>query len=165
MKQYCEDRGCAFAEARVYSKGGEGGRELALKVLETLETKESDWHPLYETGLPLKEMIETIAKTVYGAGSVSYTANADRALSELEEQGFGDLPVCIAKTQYSLSDDPLLLGSPEGFVLTVRNVYPSVGAGFAVVQTGKIMDMPGLPASPAALNIDVDDNGSITGLF
>ena len=165
VRQYCEEIGCTFAETYVHDEGAEGGRELAGKVLETLEKEESSWHPLYETGLPLKEKIETIAKTIYGAGSVSYTAAADKAVRELEKQGFGDLPVCIAKTQYSLSDDPSLLGSPEGFDLTVREVYPSVGAGFVVVQTGQIVAMPGLPRSPAALDIDVNDDGRITGIF
>ncbi len=165
VRQYCEETGCTYAETYVHDEGAEGGRELAGKLLETLVKEESRWHPLYETGLPLKEKIETIAKTIYGAGSVSYTAAADKAVRELEKQGFGDLPVCIAKTQYSLSDDPSLLGSPEGFDLTVREVYPSVGAGFVVVQTGQIVAMPGLPRSPAALDIDVNDDGRITGIF
>ncbi len=165
VKAYCEERGCAYAEARVFAEGGEGGKDLAETVLHTLETKQSEYHPIYDLDLPLKEKIETIAKTIYGAGEVSYTAAADKTLANLEKQGFGKLPVCIAKTQYSLSDDPAKLGRPDGFTLTVREVYPSVGAGFIVVQTGEIVAMPGLPKAPAALNIDVDADGKISGLF
>ena len=165
VKEYCEERGCAYAEARVFAEGGEGGKDLANMVLRTLETKKSEYHPIYDLDLPLKEKIETIARTIYGAGEVSYTAAADKTLANLEKQGFGKLPVCIAKTQYSLSDDPAKLGRPDGFTLTVREVYPSVGAGFIVVQTGEIVAMPGLPKAPAALNIDVDADGKISGLF
>ena len=138
---------------------------MASKVLETLEKKESGFKVLYEDSLPLKEKIETIASEIYGAGGVTYTAAALKQLQNLEKLGFGELPVCMAKTQYSLSDDPTLLGRPVGFTMHVREVYVSAGAGFVVVLTGAVMTMPGLPKKPAAHQIDVDDNGKITGLF
>ena len=165
VRDFCQERGCEFAISEVWEKGGEGGVELASKVLETLEKKESQFKVLYEDSLPLKEKIETIASEIYGAGGVTYTAAALKQLQNLEKLGFGELPVCMAKTQYSLSDDPMLLGRPVGFTMHVREVYVSAGAGFVVVLTGAVMTMPGLPKNPAAHQIVVDDNGKITGLF
>ncbi|MCI6676727.1 MAG: formate--tetrahydrofolate ligase [Clostridiales bacterium] len=165
IKNFCEERGCEFALSQVWAKGGEGGLELAQKVLQILETKESHYHPIYELDLPLKKKIETIAKEIYGADGVAYAPAASRALKRLEDLGFGTLPVCMAKNQYSLSDDQTKLGRPTGFTVTIRDVYVSAGAGFVVVLTGNIMTMPGLPKTPAAFNIDVTENGVITGLF
>jgi formate--tetrahydrofolate ligase len=165
VKNFCEERGCEFALSEVWEKGGEGGIALADKVLETLEKKESRFQLLYEDSLSLKEKIETIAKEIYGADGVVYASAAEKQLKKLEELGFGSLPVCMAKTQYSLSDDPTRLGRPRNFSLTVREAYVSAGAGFVVVLTGSVMTMPGLPKNPAAFSIDVDDNGVITGLF
>lgn len=165
IKEHVEGMGCEFALARVWEKGGEGGIELAEKVLKTLETKKSNFHCLYETDQPVKAKIETIAKEIYGAGSVNYSAAANKQIEQLEQLGFGNLPICMAKTQYSLSDDPTLLGRPEGFEMNVREAYVSAGAGFIVVLTGSVMTMPGLSKSPAAYNIDVNDDGVITGLF
>lgn len=165
IQKFCEDKGCEFALAKVWEKGGEGGIELAEKVLKTLETKKSNFHCLYETDQPVKAKIETIAKEIYGAGSVNYSAAANKQIAQLEQLGFGNLPICMAKTQYSLSDDPTLLGRPEGFEMNVREAYVSAGAGFIVVLTGSVMTMPGLSKSPAAYNIDVNDDGVITGLF
>ena len=165
VKQFCEERGCEFAISEVWEKGGEGGIALAEKVLKTLEEKESHFAPLYPSELPLTEKIETVAKEIYGAKGVNYTAAAKKQLAKLTELGFGDLPVCMAKTQYSLSDDPALLGRPKDFDITVREAYVSAGAGFVVVLTGAVMTMPGLPKQPAAFGIDVDESGKITGLF
>lgn len=165
VKQFCEDKGCEFALAEVWAKGGEGGVMLAQKVLDTLEQKESSFKPLYEDELTLKEKIETVAREIYGAKGVNYSAAAAKQLQKLEDLGFGKLPVCMAKTQYSLSDDPALLGRPENFDINVREAYVSAGAGFVVVLTGAVMTMPGLPKKPAAYSIDVDENGRITGLF
>lgn len=165
VRQFCEDRGCEFAISEVWEKGGIGGVKLAEKVIETLDKKESHFKVLYEDNLSLKEKIQTIASEIYGAGGVSYAPAAERQLKKLEEMGFGNMPVCMAKTQYSLSDDPALLGRPVGFVMNVREVYVSAGAGFVVVLTGAVMTMPGLPKKPAAYGIDVDENGVITGLF
>lgn len=165
VQQFCEERGCEFALSNVWAQGGEGGIALAEKVLKTLEEKESHFAPLYDENLPSKEKIGCIATKIYGAASVSYTAEASRQIRKLEEMGFGNLPVCMAKTQYSLSDNAKLLGRPEGFTITVRDVYVSAGAGFVVALTGAVMTMPGLPKVPAAVNIDVDENGKITGLF
>lgn len=151
--------------SQVWEKGGEGGVLLAEKILHTLETKKSNFKVLYDEKLPIKEKIETIAKEIYGADSVTYMNSASKQIKRLEELGFGNLPVCMAKTQYSLSDNPSLLGRPEHFDLSVRDVYVSAGAGFIVVLTGSVMTMPGLPKSPAAYNIDVDETGKITGLF
>ena len=161
----CEERGCEFALSKVWEHGGEGGVELAKKVLETLETKESNFKPIYEDSLSIKEKIETVAKEIYGAGNVVFSAAANTQIKKLEELGFGSFPVCMAKNQYSLSDDPTLLGRPEGFDLNIREVYVSAGAGFVVVLTGAVMTMPGLPKTPAAYGIDVNDDGKITGLF
>ena len=165
VRKFCQDRDCEFAVSEVWEKGGEGGIELANKVLETLEKKESHFKVLYEDNISLKDKIETVAFEIYGAGSVSYAPAAERQLSKLEELGFGNMPVCMAKTQYSLSDDPTLLGRPTGFVMNVREVYVSAGAGFVVVLTGAVMTMPGLPKKPAAYGIDVNEDGIITGLF
>ena len=165
VKQFCEERGCEFAISEVWEKGGEGGIALAEKVLKTLEEKESHFAPLYPSELPLTEKIETVAKEIYGAKGVNYTAAAKKQLAKLTELGFGDLPVCMAKTQYSISDDPALLGRPKDFDITVREAYVSAGAGFVVVLTGAVMTMPGLPKQPAAFGIDVDESGKITGLF
>lgn len=165
IRKFCEERNCEFALSEVWEKGGEGGIPLAEKVLDTLENKESDFHVLYENELSLKEKIETVAREIYGADGVNYTSAASKQLKKLEELGFGKLSVCMAKTQYSLSDDPTLLGRPEGFSISVREAYVSAGAGFVVVLTGAVMTMPGLPKAPAAFNIDVNEEGVITGLF
>ncbi len=165
VKQFCEDRGCEFAISKVWEKGGEGGIALAEKVLETLENKESNFELLYPEELSLKEKIETVSREIYGAEGVAYSAQAKKQLQKLEELGFGKFPVCMAKTQYSLSDDPELLGRPEHFKVNVREAYVSAGAGFIVVLTGAVMTMPGLPAKPAAFGIDVNEEGRITGLF
>ena len=165
IKNFCEERGCEFALSEVWAKGGEGGMALAEKVLSTLETKESNFKPLYEDSLSLKEKIAKIAVEIYGADGVAYAPTANKALAKIEEMGFSNLPVCMAKNQYSLSDDQTKLGRPTGFTLQVRDAYVSAGAGFVVVLTGAIMTMPGLPKKPAADNIDVDENGVITGLF
>lgn len=165
VRKFCEDRNCEFALSEVWEKGGKGGTALAEKVLATLENKKSDFHVLYENELSLKEKIETVAMEIYGADGVNYTSAAEKQLKQLEELGFGKLPVCMAKTQYSLSDDPALLGRPEGFSISVREAYVSAGAGFVVVLTGAVMTMPGLPKEPAAFDIDVNEEGMITGLF
>ena len=165
VKEFCEARGAEFALSDVWEKGGEGGIELANKVLETLETKESFFEPIYKDELSLKEKIETIAKEIYGAGSVTYDPSAEKAIAKIEAMGFGDVPVCMAKNQYSLSDDQTKLGRPEGFNVNIREAYISAGAGFMVAITGTIMTMPGLPKVPAAERINVDENGMITGLF
>lgn len=165
VKHFCEERGCDFEISQVWEKGGEGGIALAKKVLQTLENKESHFKVLYPDELSIKEKIETVAKEIYGAAGVSYVGNAGRQIARLEELGFGKLPVCMAKTQYSLSDDPALLGKPENFTMTVREAYVSAGAGFIVVLTGTVMTMPGLPKQPMAYQIDVDEEGKITGLM
>lgn len=165
IREFCEKRGCEFALSQVWEKGGEGGIALAQKVLETLENKESHFHVLYEDSLSLKDKIETVAKEIYGASGVNYASAAEKQMKQLENLGFGVLPVCMAKTQYSLSDDPELLGRPRGFTMNVREMYVSAGAGFVVVLTGAVMTMPGLPKEPAALRIDVNRDGVITGLF
>ncbi|MBP5275679.1 MAG: formate--tetrahydrofolate ligase [Lachnospiraceae bacterium] len=164
VETFCKERGCNFALSEVWEKGGEGGIELAKAVLETLETKESHFHTLYADDLSLEQKIETIAKEIYGADGVNYSSTAKNQLKKLKDLGFSNMPVCVAKTQYSLSDDPKLLGRPEHFNIEVRECYVSAGAGFVVVITGAIMTMPGLPKAPAALGIDVIDN-KITGLF
>ncbi|MBO4904762.1 MAG: formate--tetrahydrofolate ligase [Lachnospiraceae bacterium] len=165
VKEFCKKKECDFALSRVWAKGGDGGVELAQAVLDTLENRKSEYRPLYDPHLPIKEKIETIAKKIYGAGDVAYSDAVSRKIAELTKQGYGELPICMAKTQYSLSDDPALLGRPEGFTLNVRDIYVSAGAGFIVALTGSIMTMPGLPKKPAAYDIDVDENGNITGLF
>ena len=165
VKSFCEDRGCEFALSRVWENGGEGGVELAEKVLKTLEEKESNFKPLYPDNISLKEKIDTVAREIYGARGIELSPQAAKQLKQLEDLGFGNLPVCMAKTQYSLSDDPVLLGRPENFTVHVREAYVSAGAGFVVVLTGAVMTMPGLPKQPAALSIDVTNEGVITGLF
>ncbi len=165
VEQFCRERDCEFALSEVWEKGGEGGIALANKVLETLETKKSDFKLLYGDDLSLKEKIETVAKEIYGADGVTYSPAAERELKRITELGMSNLPVCMAKTQYSLSDDAKKLGRPSGFKINVREVYASAGAGFVVAVNGSIMIMPGLGKSPAAYGIDVDDNGRITGLF
>lgn len=165
IKGFCEEKGCEFALSQVWAKGGEGGEELAKKVLWTLEHKESHYKPIYPDDMSLEEKIATVAKEIYGADGVNYAPAAERALKKIADMGFGHLPVCMAKTQYSLSDDQNKLGRPEGFEISVRDAYVSAGAGFVVVLTGAIMTMPGLPKKPAADGIDVDDRGFITGLF
>lgn len=165
IKNFCEERGCEFALSEVWAKGAEGGVALAKKVLQTLEEKESHFAPLYADELPLKDKIAAVAKEIYGADGVTYAPAAARTLKKLEELGFGKLPVCIAKTQYSLSDDQTKLGRPTGFDINVRDVYVNAGAGFVVAITGAIMTMPGLGKTPAAYGIDVTPEGKITGLF
>ncbi len=165
IKEFCEAKDCEFALANVWAKGGEGGVEVAKKVLATLENKESNFKPIYEDALPLVEKIRTVAREIYGAGDVTFAPAAVKQLERLEKLGYGKLPVCMAKNQYSLSDDPTLLGRPVGFEINVREVYVSAGAGFVVVLTGAVMTMPGLPKDPAAYRIDVDDDGKIRGLF
>lgn len=165
IRQFCEERNCEFALSEVWEKGGEGGIALAEKVLNTLETKESHFHTLYENSLSLKEKIETISKEIYGADGVEYTPAAEKQLAKITELGYGELPICMAKNQYSLSDDATLLGRPEHFKIHIREVYVNAGAGFVVALTGAVMTMPGLPKVPAANGIDVNEEGTITGLF
>ena len=165
IRSFCEERDCEFALAKVWEKGGEGGIELAEKVLDTLENKESNFHVLYEDELSLTEKIEKISKEIYGANGVVYEPAATKQLAKIEEMGFGHFPICMAKNQYSLSDDAKKLGRPENFDIHIREVYVSAGAGFVVALTGAVMTMPGLPKVPAANNIDVTDDGKITGLF
>lgn len=165
VKDFCIGHNCEFALSEVWEKGGEGGIELANKVIETLENKKSDFHTIYNNEASLTEKIETIAEKIYGADGVEYDTQAVKQLKRLTELGFGSFPVCMAKTQFSFSDDPKLLGRPENFKIHVREVYVSAGAGFVVVLTGSVMTLPGLPKKPAAYGIDVDDNGVITGLF
>ena len=165
VEQFCKELGCEFALSEVWEKGGEGGIDLANKVLETIEHKESNFKVLYDDSLSLKEKIETVAKEIYGADGVTYSPAAERELKRITDLGMGDFPVCMAKTQYSLSDDAKKLGRPSGFKINVREVYASAGAGFVVAVNGSIMTMPGLSKKPAAYGIDVDDNGVITGLF
>lgn len=165
IRSFCEERDCEFALAKVWEKGGEGGIELAEKVLDTMENKESNFHVLYEDELSLTEKIEKISKEIYGANGVVYEPAAKKQLAKIEEMGFGHFPICMAKNQYSLSDDAKKLGRPENFDIHIREVYVSAGAGFVVALTGAVMTMPGLPKVPAANNIDVTDDGKITGLF
>ena len=165
IKNFCEERGCEFALSEVWAKGGEGGVALAEKVLHTLETKESNFKPLYEDELSLKEKIETIAKEIYGADGVEFAPAAEKQLAKITDMGYGNLPICMAKNQYSLSDDATLLGRPTNFKIHIREVYVNAGAGFVVALTGAIMTMPGLPKVPAANGIDVNEDGVITGLF
>jgi formate--tetrahydrofolate ligase len=165
VQKFCEDRDCEFALAEVWEKGGKGGIELANKVIKTLEEKPSNFKVLYEDEATLEEKIETVATKIYGADGVTYSAEAKKALAKITEMGYGNLPVCMAKTQYSLSDDQTKLGRPTGFEINIREVYVSAGAGFVVAITGSIMTMPGLSKTPAAYGIDVTDEGVITGLF
>ena len=165
IEKFCRERRCEFALSEVWEKGGEGGVDLAQKVLETLETKESDFHTLYNDELSLKDKIRTIAQEIYGAHDVVYEPAAEKQLAKIESMGFGSFPICMAKNQYSLSDDATKLGRPENFDIHIREVYVSAGAGFVVALTGAVMTMPGLPKVPAANGIDVTDDGKITGLF
>ncbi len=165
IRDYCTEQGAAFALSDVFAEGGAGGRALAEQVLSVLETQESHYAPIYDAARPIKEKIETVVREIYGGAGVSYSPAAERQIKTLTEMGYGALPVCIAKTQYSLSDDPTLLGRPEGFTVTVREVKAYAGAGFVTVLTGDIMTMPGLPKVPCAEKIDIREDGSITGLF
>ncbi len=165
VRQFCEERDCRFALSEVWEKGGEGGEALAKEVINTLENKPSNFAPIYSDDLSLVDKITTVAKEIYGADGVQFSGPAARQLAKIEEMGFGKLPVCMAKTQYSLSDDPNLLGRPKDYMIQVREAYVSAGAGFVVALTGAIVTMPGLPKHPAAYDIDVNDEGKITGLF
>ncbi|MEG0228772.1 MAG: formate--tetrahydrofolate ligase, partial [Lachnospiraceae bacterium] len=165
VRTFCEERNCEFAVSQVWEKGGEGGISLAQKVLDTLENKESKFHPLYENSASLREKIEKISTEIYGADCVEYSATAEKQLDKIEKMGFGEFPICMAKNQYSLSDDATLLGRPTGFQIHIREVYVSAGAGFVVALTGAVMTMPGLPKIPAANQIDVTEDGAIVGLF
>lgn len=166
IKHFCQERGCDFALSEVWEKGGEGGLSLGKAVLKTLENKKSEYHPLYSyEDTTIEEKIETIAAKIYGADNVVYAPAAARQIKQLSELGYGSLPVCMAKNQYSLSDDPKKLGRPEHFDITIREVYVNAGAGFIVALTGDIMTMPGLPKKPAAEGIDVNEDGAVTGLF
>lgn len=165
VEKFCKDNDCLFARSKVWEKGGEGGIELANAVIDTIENKSSDFKVLYSDELSISDKINEVATQIYGAKDVSYAAGVQKKIEMIEKQGFGTFPVCMAKTQYSLSDDPKALGRPCDFTMNVRDVYVSSGAGFVVVLTGSIMTMPGLPKAPAAYGIDVDENGVITGLF
>lgn len=165
IKDFCAEMGVEVSLAEIFAKGGEGGTDLAEKVCKTIENIPSNFKPIYDEKLPIKEKLETIAREIYRADGVVYTTQAEKAIAEIERLGYGDTPVCVAKTQYSLSDDPTKLGKPEGFKITVRDVKLSAGAGFVVALTGDIMTMPGLPKAPAAMKIDCDENGEISGLF
>lgn len=165
IKRTCEEMGVEVSLAEIFANGGKGGTDLAEKVVATIENNESNFKPLYDEKLPIKEKLGIIAKEIYRADGVIYTAQAEKALKEINDLGYGDIPVCVAKTQYSLSDDPTKLGKPEGFEITVRDLRVSAGAGFVVAYTGDIMTMPGLPKVPAANNIDCDNKGNIFGLF
>ncbi|MBQ7657602.1 MAG: formate--tetrahydrofolate ligase [Butyrivibrio sp.] len=165
VKQFCEERDCRFALSEVWAKGGEGGEALAREVINTIENKPSNYAPIYADDLSLTEKITKVATEIYGADGVNFLPAAARQLAKIEEMGFGKLPVCMAKTQYSLSDDPNMLGRPRNYNITVREAYVSAGAGFVVALTGAIVTMPGLPKRPAAFDIDVDKDGKIVGLF
>ena len=165
IEAFCKEKDVPVSLTEVFARGGEGGKELAEKVVKTIETKEAHFKPIYDEKLSIKEKLNVLAKEIYRAGDVVFTSNAEKAISEIEKLGKDKLPICVAKTQYSLSDDPQKLGSPKGFTLTVRDVRLSAGAGFIVALTGDIMTMPGLPKHPAAYKIDVDDDGNVSGLF
>ncbi len=165
VEEFCKNAGVESSMTEIFAKGGDGGKDLASKVISTIENKSSDFKPIYDEKLSIKEKLDIIAEEIYRADGVVYTAEAEKALKEIEKLGYGNIPVCVAKTQYSLSDDPSKLGKPEGFKITVRDLKLSSGAGFVVALTGNILTMPGLPKCPAALNIDCDNSGSITGLF
>ncbi|HAZ90636.1 MAG TPA: formate--tetrahydrofolate ligase, partial [Eubacterium sp.] len=165
VKNHCEELDCEFAMANVWAKGGEGGEELAKKLLYTLENKESHYKPIYPDEMNLADKIRTIATEIYGAAGVTYSPEAARMILKYEKMGYKNMPVCMAKNQFSLSDDPLLLGRPKNFTINVREVIVNAGAGFIVALTGTVLTMPGLPKTPAAERIDVDENGKITGLF
>ena len=165
VEEFCKNAGVESSMTEIFAKGGDGGKDLASKVISTIENKSSEFKPIYDEKLSIKEKLDIIADEIYRADGVVYTAEAEKALKEIEKLGYGNIPVCVAKTQYSLSDDPSKLGKPEGFKITVRDLKLSSGAGFVVALTGNILTMPGLPKCPAALNIDCDNSGSITGLF
>lgn len=165
IRDFCKQRNCEFALARVWEKGGDGGVELANTLVHTLETKTSSFAPIYTDDMGIGAKIETIAKEIYGADGVQYSAAAKKSMDNIEKLGLGHLPICMAKTQYSLSDDPAKLGRPEHFEIHIREIYVSAGAGFIVAITGSIMTMPGLPKVPSAFSIDVDESGEIVGLF
>lgn len=165
IEAFCKEKDVPVSLTEVFARGGEGGKELAEKVVKTIETKEAHFKPIYDEKLSIKEKLNVLAKEIYRAGDVVFTSNAEKAISEIEKLGKDKLPICVAKMQYSLSDDPQKLGSPKGFTLTVRDVRLSAGAGFIVALTGDIMTMPGLPKQPAAYKIDVDDDGNVSGLF
>ena len=165
IEAFCREKDVPVSLTEVFARGGEGGKELAEKVVKTIDTKEAHFKPIYDEKLSIKEKLNVLAKEIYRAGDVVFTSNAEKAISEIEKLGKDKLPICVAKTQYSLSDDPQKLGSPKGFTLTVRDVRLSAGAGFIVALTGDIMTMPGLPKQPAAYKIDVDDDGNVSGLF
>jgi len=165
IEAFCKEKDVPVSLTEVFARGGEGGKELAEKVVKTIETKEAHFKPIYDEKLSIKEKLNVLAKEIYRAGDVVFTSNAEKAISEIEKLGKDKLPICVAKTQYSLSDDPQKLGSPKDFTLTVRDVRLSAGAGFIVALTGDIMTMPGLPKQPAAYKIDVDDDGNVSGLF
>ena len=165
VEEFCKNAGVESSMTEIFAKGGDGGKDLASKVISTIENKSSEFKPIYDEKLSIKEKLDIIAEEIYRADGVVYTAEAEKALKEIEKLGYGNIPVCVTKTQYSLSDDPSKLGKPEGFKITVRDLKLSSGAGFVVALTGNILTMPGLPKCPAALNIDCDNSGSITGLF
>ena len=165
VKKFCEERDCKFALSEVWAKGGEGGEALAKEVINTIENKPSNYAPIYTDDLSLTDKITKVATEIYGADGVNFLPAALKQLAKIEEMGFGRLPVCMAKTQYSLSDDPNMLGRPKDYQITVREAYVSAGAGFVVALTGAIVTMPGLPKRPAAFDIDVDKDGKIVGLF
>ncbi len=165
VREFCESKGAMLTVSEVWAKGGEGGIPLAEAVLKVLETEKSNYAPIYDAELPIKEKMLILSKEIYGADDVIYSKEAENAIAKIEDMGYGNLPICVAKTQYSLSDDPTLLGRPEGFKMNIREAYVSAGAGFVVLISGSIMTMPGLPKSPAAERIDIDDDGNITGLF
>jgi formate--tetrahydrofolate ligase len=165
VRQHCAELGVRSAISQVVAKGGAGGEELAKTVLEVLESEPAQFEPLYDWKLPIKSKLEILAKEIYGADDVVYTPKAERSIRDLTKLGYGELPVCVAKTQHSISDNPKLKGVPKGWKLTITDVRPSLGAGFLVCLAGDIMTMPGLPAKPAAENVDIDAEGRITGLF
>ena len=165
LQEICEAKGARVALSEVWAKGGEGGIELANKVLEVLENVQSDFKPIYDLDLSIEDKIKTIATTIYGADDVIFTKKVLNKIKKFNEQGLNNLPVCIAKTQYSLSDDPSLLGRPSGFKVEINDLIPNTGSGFLVAIAGDIMRMPGLPKVPAANNMDILDNGEIVGLF
>ena len=165
LDEICKSKGVDVAISQVWAKGADGGIKLAEKLLDVLETKKADFHPIYDTELPIAEKIRTIAKEIYGADDVIFTKKVTNKIKKYEEQGLGNLPICVAKTQYSLSDDPTLLGRPSGFKVTINDLIPNTGAGFLVAISGDIMRMPGLPKVPAAVGMDIDEKGTIVGLF
>jgi formate--tetrahydrofolate ligase len=165
VKNFCEGKDCDFAISNVWEKGGEGGIDLANLLLSTLENKESKFKVLYPNEFSIQDKIKTVSKEIYGASDVAFSSLIFKKIKKLEDLGYDKLPICMAKTQYSLSDDPSLLGRPTDFTINVRDVYVSAGAGFIVVLTGTVMTMPGLPKKPAAYDIDVNEKGKIVGLF